>query len=202
MKYHDCKPIQLSENFEMLEKGQNNDISNKLIEPVLNLLQNAPENKQMIVNINNNITYNNNKVNSNNKIIKKTTNNLQFLETNPDWIRYGYDIVNPEKYIIHNEQFDEKITDAYLYEESLFKDQYKEAIVLYEKKSLELEGFKMLHNEILKDPKYQNVRIKKTKLGKCFIFDIGSWKETSLRTTITNVCAIVYMIETQVSMIF
>ena len=88
----------------------------------------------------------------------------------------------------YNEVFDEQMTDMYLYEEQDFKAKYKESIVHYEKKTLELVGFKMLHTELQKDPKHQNVQIKKSKSGKCFIYN-GKWVEVPLQKTITKICS-------------
>jgi hypothetical protein len=153
----------------------------------------------MNINIyNNNNIINNKEINSNNvgnkigntKIgNKKISNKINFLETNPTFQKFGF---NEEKYKNlnqYNEEFDEELADMYMYEEEKFKDtQSKEQLMFFEKQSLELEGFKMLHTELQKDPKYQNVRIKKSKSGKCFIYN-GSWEEIPLQKGITKVCS-------------
>ena len=47
----------------------------------------------------------------------------------------------------------------------------------------------MLHTELQKNPNHQNTRIKKSKSGKCFIFNNGEWTEVPLQKTITKICS-------------
>ena len=188
LKYHcthECKKV---------NKVNKVNTENKEIQPqdnqLNNIMKHAPDNKQMVVNITN--IYNNNKINnnSNNKIgNKKIVNKVNFMETKPNYFEYDkYEGDKYREYNKLNEHFDEKMIDMYMYEESKFKENYKEALIFYEKRNLELEGFKMLHNQLQKDPIHQNVRIKKSKSGKCHVYK-GEWMEVPLQNTITKICS-------------
>lgn len=162
---------------------------------ILDLIKDIPisDNKHIVIihNNNNNIYNNiyNKEINSNNNNkINNNNNKINFLETNPKWLNYGFDDNKYKNYSKYNEDFNEEMADMYLYEEESFKKKYKEEIVLFEKKTLELEGFKILHTELQKDPKYQNVRIKKSKSGKCYIYN-GKWEEIPLHKAITKICS-------------
>ena len=141
-------------------------------------IDNKQENvSEIIPNIKNNI--------DNKKLMIKNN----FLESQPKWLDFGYDEEKHKNYSEYNEEFTEEMADMYMYEEDKFKEKYKEEIVLFEKKTLELEGFKMLHTELQKDLKYQNVRIKKSKSGKCHIYNRNGWEEIALQKGITKVCS-------------
>jgi hypothetical protein len=185
LKYHDCKkPIIEDKNTDLQNILQNNLQNNQFEE----ILKKALENKQLIVNINNNNNNNNNKI-GNKKIINKINNKINFTETKPYYFEQDkYEGDKHREFSKLNEHFDEKMADMYMYEELEFKSNYKEALIFYEKRNLELVGFKMFHDELLKDPNHQNVRIKKSKSGKCFIFK-GEWVEVPLQKTITKICS-------------
>jgi len=191
LKYHQCDILDGIQS----EPNQLNNIPNELNNIVPNnieaLIKNIPD-KQVNININTNIYNNSNNqeiTNSNNKIgNKKMINKVNFLESQPKWLNFGYDEDKYKDYSKYNEDFDEKMADMYMYEEDQFKEKYKEEIVLFEKKTLELEGFKILHTELQKDSKYQNVRIKKSKSGKCYIYN-GKWEEIPLQKAITKICS-------------
>jgi len=190
--YHLCKTLKS----DLVQKPNNNPNINN---PNINdLIQNIPDNKQIIINnITNNTIYNNSnnvnkEINSNNKIgNKKLIIKNDFTKTKPTILDYGYEEEENKfkNYVQYNEDFDEQMADMYMYEEDQFKEKYKESIVLFEKKALELEGFKMLHTELQKDPKYHNVRIKKSKSGKCFVFNRKGWEEIPLQKAITKICS-------------
>jgi len=166
-----------------------------LLQPYL--LPNIPEPKQIhihITNYNNQITNtntntNSNSINNSTKTINKLSKKINFMNTKPYLFENDrYEEGKHNELQKYNEVFDEQMTDMYLYEEQDFKAKYKESIVHYEKKTLELVGFKMLHTELQKDPKHQNVQIKKSKSGKCFIYN-GKWVEVPLQKTITKICS-------------
>lgn len=160
-----------------------------------NIVKNMPNDKNITMNIHiyqDNKKIDNSKIDNrqidNRKVIVKNTKN-KFLETTPKAFTFEYK--NDEKYkeyAKHNEEFDEELANLFYWKEEEFKEtQTKETLMHYTKQKLEFEGFKMLHNELQKYPEYQNVRIKKAKSGKCYIYD-GSWREVPLQKTITQVC--------------
>ena len=186
MKYNLCSKI--NKQNEKISEIQDQNIE------ILDIIKELPDNKNIIINNTYN-TYNNNKeINSNNKIgnikieNKKISNKINFQNTQPKWLDFGYDEHKYRNYSERNEEISEEMADMYMYEEDRFKKKYKESIVFFEKKTLELEGFKMLHTELQKDPKYQNVRIKKSKSGKCHIYN-GKWEEIPLQKAITKICS-------------
>ena len=46
----------------------------------------------------------------------------------------------------------------------------------------------MLFTELQQNPKNQNVRIKKSKSGKCYVYGSGGWEEFKLQRVITKIC--------------
>lgn len=212
LRYHLCNPIEVSQIDQQpnnIKEDQlisfptqniNENISNGFItkqtRDSLEMAKEFPDKQLLIINninvtntnntnTNTNTNSNNSKKNISNK--KVNNNNMAFLDTRPNWLDFGYDETKYRDYSKYNVAIDEEKADMFMYQERQFKEKYKEALVFFEKQNLELHGFKMLHDELQKDPKYRNVRIKKTKSGKCYIYN-GEWKEVPLQKAITKIC--------------
>lgn len=190
LSIHKCTNS-VEESEEIKEDSEIEKIQNELS----NIVKNMPNDKNITMNIHiyqDNKKIDNSKIDNrqidNRKVIIKNKNN-NFMETKPIDFRFGYN--NDEKYkefAKHNEDFNEELANLFFWNEQEFKDtQTKETLMYYAKQKLEFEGFKMLHDELQKYPEYQNVRIRKAKSGKCFIYN-GSWQEVPLQKTITQVC--------------
>ena len=169
------------------EQNENTDI--KQLEDMLN---NLPKDRQININnliINNKI--NNNKVNNVKNVNNVINNNkISFFDTQPRLFQFDY-VGNDDlkKLSMYNEQISEEMVDKYMYEEETFKESHsKEAFLFFEKKTLEFEGFKILFNELQKNPKNRNTRIKKSKSGKCYIYGCKGWEEIKLQKAITKIC--------------
>ena len=186
-----------------IEIDQKNDVLPKnLKQDISNIVKNMNNNdKQVNVNIKiiNNIT----KVNSDNKIINRNKN--VFFDKTPVNFNFGYvkdeNINYKELSMIdgHNEE----LADMYMYEERKFKEeQPKDMIYKYEKESLKVQGMQLLFTQLQKNPKNRNTRIKKTKSGKCYIYD-KEWVEEKVQKIITkiccNLCDLLYDKETSVN---
>lgn len=189
--------------------GQIEPIHNQLNE-LNDIIKNIPDNKHVNINIGNIYNNSNNLINkeinnNNNKISNRMINNVNFLETKPNLFQLDYigdDIL--KNLVQYNEYIDEKMADTYLYEEKDFKENYtKEDFLFFEKKILEFEGCKMLFNELQKNSKNQNTRIKKSKSGTCYIYGSNGWEEMNLQKIITRIsrklCNFLYDRDTSVS---
>jgi hypothetical protein len=139
------------------------------------------------------IIINNNYINSNNEIneinVKKINVKNNFFLTKPNNFRNDF-MINEEirKELSMIDNYDEEIVDKYMYEEKKFKEeQPKDMIYKYEKESLKVQGMRMLFTELQKDPKYQNIQIKKKKSGKCYVYN-NEWVENKITTFITKIC--------------
>lgn len=184
---HEIKCLQLN------KKDMNHDISK--------IIENLPDKKGINVNIK---IVNVNNVNSNNKI-KITNNKNTFFEKEPVNFRFGYvkeeNIDYKELSLIDG--YNENMADMYMYEENKFKEeQPKDMIYKYEKENLKVQGMQLLFTQLQKNPKNRNTRIKKTKSGKCYIYD-KEWIEEKVQTIITkiccNLCDLLYDKETSVN---
>lgn len=184
LKYHqeECTPQELNNkntNTYLLEELPEKD--KKEINNVVQNLQEQVGNRPVIVQINNN------KIEINNNINKiKIKNN--FMKTKPNNFDYDrFDNIEYQKYNEHNEQFDEKLLDLYMNNERYFRENCKKNLYEFDKEKLSLDGFTQLHAELLKDPRHQNIRIKKSKSGKCFVYR-GKWDEAPLQKTMIKLC--------------
>jgi len=77
------------------------------------------------------------------------------------------------------------------FEDKFRKEQNDEIIRKYDKEPLQVEGMKLLFEEIQKEPNNRNVIIKKTKSGKCQIYDsewTKGWNEEQLKKMTTKIC--------------
>jgi hypothetical protein len=175
------------------EKHTIDEPKNSEIEQFGKMLENLPNGQQ--INITNLHINSNNKVTNqvtnkiNNKVTNKIVNKINFVDTKPSMFRQDY--IGDEKLkelSMFNEDINEELADLYMYEEDNFKNNYKEALIFFEKKTLEFEGFKMLFNELQKNPRNQNARIRKSKSGKCYIYTNNGWEEIPLQRAITKIC--------------
>lgn len=189
LKYHleDCpakepKKIQNENNNNMYLLEQLPEKDRKEINNVVQNIQGQGGNQPVIVQINNN------KIEINNNINNKIKIKNNFMETKPNNFDYDrFDKIEYQKYSEHNEQFDEKLLDLYMNNERYFRENCKEHLHEFDKEKLNLDGFHLLHAELLKDPKHRNIRIKKSKSGKCFIYR-GKWDEVPLKKTMIKLC--------------
>jgi len=190
---HEIKCLQLNKNKEL---DQN-------ISEIIRNIPNNDNNKQVVnIKIINNIVNNVNNINSNNKI----TNKNNFFQKKPVNFNFGY--VKDQENIDYKELsmidgYNEQMADMYMYEERKFKEeQPKDMIYKYEKESLKVQGMQLLFTQLQKNPKNRNTRIKKTKSGKCYIYD-KEWVEEKVQKIITkiccNLCDLLYDKETSVN---
>ena len=166
-------------NVQIKDVNDQNDQLNKII-------QNIPNDKQININIinNNNITITNSKINSDNKKVRIKNN---FMNTNPANFHFGYIGADEHKELAMIDSFDENIADMFMYEEERFRDLPKDIIYKYEKESLTTKGMEMLFSRLQENPKNRNTRIKKSKSGKCYIYD-KEWIEEKLQKIVTKIC--------------
>lgn len=157
---------------------------------VQDIIANIPDNSNDKIQIN---IYNINSNNNNNNNINQVTNKFKvkqnFLETKPISLDSGYDEDNYKYLSEYNEHIEEKYADLYMNEEAKLKLEHKEMYDKFENDKLQLKGFQLLHTELQKNPKYRNVRIKKSKSGKCHVYTRNGWVEMSLQKGITKVCS-------------
>jgi len=186
---HKCKP---KKNNNQIELTQNDLTQNDLI-------NNLPNDRQIIINNNNNNVYNitnetntnsKNELNNNSKNDNKVMNN-NFMNTDPKNFNFDYIIKegllnNISKYI-NMDGYKEEEADQFMYEEDKFKQQDEEVRRKYEKDPLKVEGMKEFFTELQKEPNNRNVVIKKSKSGKCQVYDT-SWNEKGLKDITTKLC--------------
>jgi hypothetical protein len=151
-------------------------------------LKNIPDNK--IVNINININSNNIEDNKKikNEININSKNKINFLDTKPINFRADYKEKEEYKELLKLDDYSEEMADLYMYEEEKFKkEQPKDLIYKYDKEALQVEGMKILFTKLQEDPDNRNVMIRKTKSGKCYIYET-EWVENELQKIITKIC--------------
>ena len=175
--------------------NQNKEEKDKEDDPhnIAGILKNIPNDKQVVINIisNNNETNNiemNNNNNTNNGNNSNNTNltKIDFLQTKPNPFQ---NYVNTGGYedLAKLHDYDEKLADMYVYEEVKFKEQGKDVIHKYDKEALQVEGMKLLFTKLQEDPTNRNVMIRKSKSGKCYMYE-KEWMEKKLNNIITRIC--------------
>jgi len=211
LNFHDCKILNPNSNYAdgLINRIENSNMQIN-VEDILNsenmkkIIENPTSEKQVIIvtnnyinNLNNNSNNNsnnntnNNNTNNANTNIKKTKKYIKnnFFETCPRNFEYGY--LSKEEDIKKFSQlhdYKEEDADAYMYDEDNFKeDKPKDLIYKYDKETLQVEGMKLLFSKLQEDPMNRNVMIRKTKSGKCFIYD-KVWIEEKLQKIITRIC--------------
>ena len=177
---------------------KNNHICDNNDQNIGEILKNLPNDKQIVIiqniqNINNEIE---NKININNEIDNKKINidnkkiniNNNFFDTQPKRFLFDYVVKEDDKRgLLEIDGYSEEIADMYMYEEEKFKKQSKDIIYKYDKDKLQVEGMKILFTRLQKDPTNRNVMIRKSKSGKCYIYDT-EWIEKKLQEIITKIC--------------
>ena len=157
------------------------------IPDISQLVENIPDNKNIVINIVNKVNSDNvnsnNKINSNNKV--RIRNNF-FLE-NPKSFHHDYIDADKYKEFAQIDDYSEEHADMFMYEESDFKDMPKNIVYKYEKEMLQVKGMKMLFTELQKNPNNRNVRIKKSKSGKCYVYN-NDWIEKKMKDIVTKIC--------------
>jgi hypothetical protein len=165
----------------------------------LSILKNLPNDKQIIIN---NLNINDNSKNEVNNNSKNEVNNNSkndnrkqintFIDTKPK--NFNYDYVIKEELIkniskfLRMDDYTEELAHQYMYEESKFKRvQNDEVIRKYDKEPLQVEGMKQVFSELQKEPNNRNVVIKKSKSGKCHVYD-KNWNEKKLKEITMKIC--------------
>jgi len=188
----------------------NPSLKEKTSNNITDILQNIINDKHVNINIYNNNNNNNeikhevkNEVNNNSKNeinnnSKNITNKVKvnYLDTKPSGFKYNYKItknlMNMIPKYLKMSDYDEELADQYMYSEAKFmKEQNDEIIRKYDKEPLQVEGMKLLFEEIQKEPKNRNVIIKKSKSGKCQVYDSewgNGWNEEKQKKIITKIC--------------
>jgi len=158
------------------------------INNISDIIQKIPTDKQINININfngKNIEVNNNSKNNNNNTNKMTNN---FFDTNPKNFMFDYKTEDIDFEDLKKlNSYEEDLADKYMYEEDDFKKLHRDIVYTYDKKKLETEGMKMLFTRLQKDPMNRNVMIRKSKSGKCHIYETV-WVEKKLQQIITKIC--------------
>jgi hypothetical protein len=194
LKNHVCKQMDLIEN--KLIKTENKEL--------IDIIKNLPQDKQIFIinqninsdnskninnenNIENNIEVNNNSKNDNSK---KQINT--FIDTKPKNFNFDYvireELVKNISKFLRMDDYTEELADQYMYEESKFKkEQNDEVIRKYDKEPLQVEGMKQVFSELQKEPKNRNVVMKKSKSGKCHVYD-KNWNEKKLKEITMKIC--------------
>ena len=85
------------------------------------------------------------------------------------------------------DDYNEEIADKYMYEEEQFRNEHRELICKYDKEVLQSKGMEVLFTKLQQDPINRNVMIRKTKSGKCYIYN-AEWVEEKLQKIITKIC--------------
>jgi hypothetical protein len=144
---------------------------------------------------NNNSKNNKNELNENskndnsNKVENKILNN--FMDSKPKNYKFDYiikdSLKNEMMKYINMDGYNEEEADQFMYEEDKFKELDEDIKRKYEKEPLRVEGMKDFFNELQKEPDNRNVVIKKSKSGKCHIYDT-SWNEKNLKEITNYVC--------------
>ena len=164
---------------------------NIIINPIYNINNEMNTNSKNELNNNNKNELNNNSKNDNSKNdnSKKVLNN--FMNTEPKNFNFDYIIKeslrNEMSKYINMDGYKEEEADQFLYEEDKFKNQDEDIRRKYEKEPLHIEGMKEFFSELQKEPKNRNVVIKKSKSGKCHVYDT-SWNEKKLKDITTKIC--------------
>jgi len=194
-----CTKIYSTKNNLQVHKCKNKSdyMSDDLVN-ISNIIKEIPDvkDKQIVINItNNNINSNNNKqnvknvknVNSNNKI----SNKVNFFDTNPKNFMFDYNvsdnIKNEFTHLLKLDEYNEEIIDKYMYEEENFRKEHRELLCKYDKEVLQSKGMEVLFTKLQQDPINRNVMIRKTKSGKCYIYN-AEWVEEKLQKIITKIC--------------
>lgn len=180
------EPSELSK----IEKYVNDEIIPKQDKQINHLIQNInniSNEKPININITNNII--NSKINSNNKIKKIKRIRNTWVDTKPVNFHFGYIDVDKDEFqdLAKIDGYDEDIADMCMYERKKFKELPKNVIYKYETESLQTKGLQMLFSELQKNKKNRNVRMKKSKTNKCYIYD-KQWVESKLKDIVTKIC--------------
>ena len=178
VKEHICKHNQ---NFALKNIPKND-------QNIGEILKNIPKDKQIV--IIQNISNSNNDIDINNEINNNSKNrmNNNFFDTQPNRFMFDYIVKEDDKRgLLEIDGYSEEIADMYMYEEEKFKKQSKDIIYKYDKDKLQVEGMKILFTRLQKDPTNRNVMIRKSKSGKCYIYDT-EWIEKKLQEIITKIC--------------
>ena len=166
---------------------------------ISNLIKELPNDKQIniYINDNKNIELNNNSKNDNKNIeLNNNSKNIElnnnsknnFLDTKPTNFMFEYITENIKMDDLRDiDGYDEKIADMFMYEQEDFSKLHKDIIYKYDKETLKVKGLQMLFTRLQKDPNNRNVMIRKTKSGKCYIYDT-QWVEQKLQKITTKIC--------------
>lgn len=193
LKYHLCNINSVVVKNNQITKENEQNRQNEIIDPNLEyVIKNSKGGNPINIHITYNNSNNNSKINNSNNI--NSNNKLSFENNKPMPLNREYidDFENDMKYSHynkHNIQLDEKKLDMYMYETDNFKECYPNDFVLFDTHKFDLLGCQLLYSELQKDPKYQNVRIKKMKSGKCYVYNQNAWEQNSLHKAITKVCS-------------
>jgi len=204
-----CYNIYTTKNILQNHKCISSEIQN---DKVNNILRNMPNDKQ--ININNINIYNNeiNEINNNeineinnNEINEINNKNIEinhnsknkilnnFLTTTPvNFSNFEYKVRKDlgaliPKFIKMGD-YTEELADQYMYEEKKFKQVQNEDIIRkYDKEPLQVEGMKQFFTELQKDVENRNVVIKKSKSGKCYVYE-KEWEKKQLKEITKKIC--------------
>jgi hypothetical protein len=193
LKTHNCEQKEVK-----IDNIEENKVIDNSQQELVNILKNAPNDKQIIIN---NITqniYNNNKeineINNNSKNNVELNNNSKnkiknnILDSNPKNFRFDYVTKGIElEYLKNIDDYEEDMADKFMYEEKNFRELHRDIVYKYDKEKLQTEGMKILFTKLQKDPTNRNVMIRKSKSGKCYIYNT-EWVEEKLQKIITKVC--------------
>ena len=118
--------------------------------------------------------------------------NNNFFNTTPKNFMFDYvvsdEIKNSYSDLIKMDDYSEELADKYMYEENKFKDeQSRDIIYKYDKEALQVEGMKILFTKLQNDPTNRNIMIRKSKSGKCYMYD-SQWVEKKLQKIIVKIC--------------
>lgn len=159
-----------------------------------NILKNIPNSdKQINIITINNINEDNSQIIKNKQINNNNSNNKimnnNFFDTQPKNFGFNYNIKEDDiKGLLEMDDYSEEHADKYMYEEQRFKEeQPKDLIYKYDKEALQVEGMKILFTKLQDDPKNRNVMIRKTKSGKCYVYE-KEWVEEKLQKIVTKIC--------------
>jgi len=188
LKTHKCKNNKNNNN----NNNNNNSID---LYNIGNILEKLPTDKQINININindnKNIEMNNNSKNTKNlEMNNNSKNNIMnnFLDTKPKNFMFDYITEGIQLNDLKNiDGYEEELADKYMYEEEDFKKMRRDMVYKYDKEKLETEGMKILFTRLQKDPMNRNVMIRKSKSGKCYIYET-EWVEQKLQKIILKIC--------------
>jgi len=176
---------------------KNTEVINKNVGILGNLPDNLPNDKQIIIynyitNETNNNSKNETNNNSKNELNNKTNNKNKimnnFLGTKPKNFMFDYITEGIQMNDLKNiDGYEEDLADKYMYEEEDFKKMSRDIVYKYDKEKLETEGMKILFTRLQKDPMNRNVMIRKSKSGKCYIYET-EWIEQKLQKIIIKIC--------------